>query len=115
MQLSNEEFSRAGADSRAVIEQAKAAGVYVFGGGIDESVSPVLVAADGSVAAHRYAGSEIDSGLTVLESPTRRDAEEWERKVAAARRCSQEIRDFIYDRPANHQIEKTGELVDAFP
>ncbi|WP_431256874.1 hypothetical protein ACQ86G_19525 [Roseateles chitinivorans] len=37
-------------DSHAVIEEAKVAGVYVFGGGIDESVPPVLVAGDGSVA-----------------------------------------------------------------
>lgn len=29
-------------DSHAVIEEAKAAGVYVFGGGIDEGVPPVL-------------------------------------------------------------------------
>src|SRR5690606_9298403 len=32
-------------DSHAVIEEAKAAGVYVFGGGIDEGVPPVLVSA----------------------------------------------------------------------
>ena len=36
-------------DSHAVIDEAKAAGVYVFGGGIDENVPPVLVSADGLV------------------------------------------------------------------
>jgi hypothetical protein len=44
-------------DSHAVIEEAKAAGVYVFGGGIDEGVPPVLVAADGTVAEGGYSGS----------------------------------------------------------
>jgi len=39
-----------GRDSHAVIDEAKAAGVYVFGGGIDEDVPPALVSADGPVA-----------------------------------------------------------------
>ena len=37
-------------DSHAVIDEAKAAGVYVFGGGIDESFATALVLADGSAA-----------------------------------------------------------------
>ena len=36
--------------SHAVIDEAKAAGAYVFGGGIDNAVPPVLVSADGVVA-----------------------------------------------------------------
>jgi len=97
MQLSQEEFTRAGVDSRAVIEQAKAAGVYVFGGGINESVDPVLVAADRSVTQDTYPASEINGGFTVLELPTRRDAEEWARRIAVACRYSQELREFMYD------------------
>ena len=38
------------AASLAVIEQAKAAGVHVFAGSIDEQVPPVLVSADGVAA-----------------------------------------------------------------
>lgn len=34
--------------AHAVIREAKAAGVYVFGGGINGEVAPVMVAADGS-------------------------------------------------------------------
>jgi hypothetical protein len=41
-------------DSHAVIDEAKAAGVYVFGGGIDEDVPPALVSADGAVAEGGY-------------------------------------------------------------
>jgi hypothetical protein len=97
MQLSEEEFARAGVDSRGVIEQAKAAVVYVFGGGINASVEPVLVAADGSVKPDSYSGRELDGGFTVLELPTREDAEEWARRIAVACRCSQELREFMYD------------------
>ena len=44
------EWEAVGRDAHAVIDEAKAAGVYVFGGGIDEAVPPVLVSADGAVA-----------------------------------------------------------------
>jgi hypothetical protein len=97
MQLTPEEFQKAGEESRAVILEAKAAGVYVFGGGIDESVDAVLVAQDGSVRPDTYPGSELNGGFTVLELPTREDAVEWARKIAAACRCPQELREFMYD------------------
>ena len=65
MDLSDEELAAAGVDSRAVIEEAKAAGVYVFGGGINEIVDPVLVTADGEVSDDIYAGSKLNGGFTV--------------------------------------------------
>lgn len=97
MVLTDEEFPTVVAESHAVIAEAKAAGVYVFGGGIEERVDPVLVAADGSVTDQTYPGSELDGGFTVLELPTRQDAVEWARKIAVACRCSQELREFGYD------------------
>ncbi len=97
MVLTEEEFPIVSAAARAVIAEAKAAGVYVFGGGINEDVDPVLVAADGSVSAEIYSGSELKGGFTVLELPTREDAVEWARKIAVACRCSQELREFMYD------------------
>ena len=97
MVLTEEEFVQAGIDSRAVIEEAKVAGVYVFGGGIDEGVDPVLVAADGSVSSDTYPGSHLNGGFTVLEVPTRDEAIEWARKIAVSCRCSQELREFMYD------------------
>ena len=97
MVLTEEEFPVVVAESHAVIEEAKAAGVYVFGGGINEAVDPVLVAADGSVSPDIYPGSDLKGGYTVLEVPTRAEAEEWARKIATACRCSQELREFMYD------------------
>lgn len=97
MVLTAEEFPIVVADSHAVIEEAKAAGVYVFGGGIDEQIDPVLVTADGSVSTRIYPGSELTGGFTVLELPTREDAIEWARRIAVACRCAQELREFGYD------------------
>ena len=97
MVLTDEEFPTVVAESHAVIEEAKAAGVYVFGGGIDEQVEPVLVSADGSVSPELHPGSRITGGFAVLELPTREDAVAWASRIAAACRCSQELREFGYD------------------
>jgi len=97
MVVTADEFPIVVAESHAVIEEAKAAGVYVFGGGIEEAVDPVLVAADGSATSEIYPGSQITGGLTILELPDRAAAEEWARKIAVACRCSQELREFGYD------------------
>lgn len=97
MQITDEEFPEVVADSHAVIEAAKAARVYVFGGGLDESVAPVLVSGDGSVSAEIYQGSFLNGGFTVLEVPTRLEALDWARRIAQACRCPQELREFMFD------------------
>ena len=97
MIVSHEELPAVADAARAVIEEARAAGVYVFAGGIHEGVDPVLVAADGSVSEQTYPGSRLKGGFTVLELPTREDAVHWARKIAIACRCAQELREFMYD------------------
>ncbi len=97
MVVSQDELPTVAAEARAVIAEAKAAGVYVFGGGIHEQVDPVLVSADGTISTQIYSGSHLDGGFTVLELPTREEAVEWARKIAVACRCAQELREFMYD------------------
>lgn len=92
MQIPAEEFQDVVDASHAVVEEAKAAGVYRFGGGIDESVAPVLIGVDGS----REDGSHplrapLDGGYTVLDLATRAEAEQWAARIAAACRCPQEL------------------------
>jgi hypothetical protein len=98
MNVAPEDMAAVGEDARAVIRAAKAAGVYVFGGGIDESVPPVMVAADGTVTNETYPQTkELDGGFCVLELPSRAAAIEWAAKLARACRCKQELRAFAYD------------------
>lgn len=97
MVVTDDELAIAAVEAHAVIEDAKAAGVYVFGGGIAEQIDPVLVSADGSVSTVIYPGSRLNGGFTVLELPTREDAVEWASKMASACRCPQELREFMYD------------------
>lgn len=97
MVVADEELPDVSAAARAVIEEAKAAGVYVFAGGIDERVRPVLVSADGPPSDDIHTGSRINGGFAVLELPTRDEAVTWARKLAIACRCAQELREFGYD------------------
>ncbi|WP_426988803.1 YciI family protein [Pseudarthrobacter sp. Y6] len=98
MVFPKEDFEAVVEASHAVIDEAKAAGVYVFGGGIDEDVDPVLVAGDGTVTEGTYPGHKVpNGGYTVLELPSREAALEWATKIAVACRCSQEVRQFQYD------------------
>lgn len=92
------ELEAVGNEARAVIEAAKAAGVYVFAGGIDEGVPPVLVAADGTTSAGGYAWAPpLNGGFAVLELPSREEAIAWAARLATACRCQQELRVFGYD------------------
>ena len=89
------DWEAVGRDSHAVIDEAKAAGVYVFGGGINEAVPPALVSADGAVAEGGYPWAPpLDGGFTVLELPSREEAVAWAARIAKACRCAQELRVF---------------------
>lgn len=92
------EFQAVADAARAVIAEAKTAGVYVFGGGINEDVAPVKVSADGAVDEGTYPETRrIEGGYTILELPSREAAVAWAAKIAAACRCDQELREFMYD------------------
>lgn len=87
-----------GRDAHAAIEEAKAAGVYVFAGGIDEGAAPVLVSAGGRVAEGGYPWAPpLNGGFTVLELPSREAAVAWATRLAQACRCDQELRVFGLD------------------
>lgn len=98
MKVPADEMAAVGEAARAVIREAKAAGLYVFGGGINTDVAPVRVAADGAVTNGTYPQTrEFDGGFCVLDLPSREAAIQWAAKIAKACRCSQELRAFGYD------------------
>lgn len=98
MNVPAEEWEAVVHDSHAVIEEAKAAGVYVFGGGIDETVPPVLVSAYGATSTGGFSWAPpLNGGLTILELPSREEAIAWAARIAKACRCQQELRVFGYD------------------
>jgi len=98
MAVPDEDLPAVADAAHAVVQEAKDAGVWVFAGGIDESIPPVLVDGDGAVTEGTYPQTrEIEGGYTVLELPSREAALEWAAKLAAPCRCAQEVRAFQYD------------------
>jgi len=98
MDIPDSELETVGRDAHAVIDAAKASGVYVFAGGIDESVPPVLVNSKGEVTEGGYSWApELDGGFAVLELSSRMDAVDWAARIAKACRCDQELRVFQFD------------------
>jgi hypothetical protein len=98
MDIRQEDLAEIGEAARAVIREAKHAGVYVFGGGINDNVQPLMIAADGTVTRETYPQTkEFNGGFCVLDLPSQDAAIEWAAKIAKACRCSQELREFGYD------------------
>ena len=84
--------------AHAVVQEAKDAGVFVFAGGLDDDVEPVVVAVDGTVTHGSYPETkELSGGFTLVDVPSREAALEWAAKIAVACRCAQEVRAFMFD------------------
>ena len=98
MVFPEEELPAVSDAAHAVLQEAKDAGVYVFAGGLSSSVEVNVVATDGLVTDGPYPETkEFIGGIMVVEVPSRDEALKWAAKIAAACRCAQEVREFLYD------------------
>ncbi|SJN22340.1 hypothetical protein FM104_03460 [Microbacterium esteraromaticum] len=98
MTFSDEELLAVAEAARAVVQEAKEAGVWIFNGGIDELLPPARVDAERNITQGTYSQTaQMEGGYTVLELPTYDDALDWAAKIAAACRCAQEVRAFQED------------------
>lgn len=71
MDVPAEEMAAVSEAAHIVIREAKHAGVYVFRGGINEDVAPLIVATNGTVRNETYKQTkEFDGGFCVLELPS---------------------------------------------
>jgi hypothetical protein len=91
--IPEEEIPAVSAAAHAVVREAQDAGVWVFGGGLDGEVEPVVVAGDGTTTGGTYPVG----GLCVVDVPSREAALEWAKKIAVACRCAQEVNVFMPD------------------
>lgn len=93
-----EDFPAVGDAAHAVVREIRAAGAYVFSGGLNEEAAPAVVAADGSLSADTYRETkELNGGFTLIEVASREEALAWAAKIATACRCAQEVREFMDD------------------
>jgi hypothetical protein len=84
--------------AHAAVREAKGAGVWVFSGGLEGPEEVSVVATNGTVTDGPYPASKAYiGGFTVVDVPSREEALEWAAKIAAACRCAQEVREFMFD------------------
>ncbi|WP_246186688.1 YciI family protein [Microlunatus speluncae] len=99
--ISEADFPEVGRAAHAVIQEAKDAGVFLFGGGLDyedNDVEYAAVAIDGTITDGPYPETkELIGGVTIVEVPTREEALKWAAKIAVACRCAQDVRKFMFD------------------
>ena len=97
MKFDMSELPQVAEDSHAVVREAKAAGVWDFGGGFFED-KPVVVTEDGTVTPGPITPSDVRlGGFTVIHVETAEEAYEWAAKIAKGCRCPQEVREMIWD------------------
>jgi hypothetical protein len=83
--------------SHKVVQDAKNAGVWVFGGGLF-SQRASIVDTDGTITDGPYPETKaVIGGFSIIDVPSHEDALAWAAKIAVACRCAQEVREIIYD------------------
>jgi hypothetical protein len=92
--IPDEEMPAVAKASHEVVQEALNAGVWVFGGGLENQKASV-VATDGTVTEGPY--PEAIGGFCVVDVPSREEAMQWAAKIAGACRCAQEVREFMPD------------------
>jgi hypothetical protein len=92
--IPDQDMPAVGEAAHEVVQDALNAGVWVFGGGLEQKRASV-VAGDGTVTEGLY--PEAIGGLCVVDVPSRAEALEWAAKTAVACRCAQEVRQFMPD------------------
>ena len=97
MKFPMDELPQVADDSHVVVREAKAAGVWIFGGGFFED-KPVVVDEHGNVRPGPIAPSDVRlGGFSVLDVENEEQAYYWAAKIARSCRCNQEVREMIYD------------------
>src|SRR3954447_5632676 len=96
---SEEWFRGRGPLSRAVVDEIKAAGSYVFAGGLEEEDGPVFSADATSGEVIFSDGPYVESkeflgGLTIVDVPDEETAKMWAGKIAESCGWPQEVRRF---------------------
>ncbi|TML51226.1 MAG: hypothetical protein E6G15_12815 [Actinobacteria bacterium] len=94
--IPGEDMPAVGKAAHEVVQEAMNAGVWVFGGGLENQKATVVSTdTDGTVSGGPY--PEAIGGFWVVDVPSREEALERAAKTALACRCAQEVREFMPD------------------
>jgi hypothetical protein len=97
MKFPAEDLPQVAEAAHRVVQEAKNAGVWVFGRGV-MSQRASIVATDGTVTDGPYPETKaVIGGFSILDVPSREQALQWAAKIAVACRCAQEVRELLED------------------
>ncbi|MPQ99675.1 hypothetical protein GB931_17465 [Modestobacter sp. I12A-02628] len=83
--------------TRAVVHQAKDAGVWVFGAGLPRQRATVVATDGTSTDGPPPETATALGGFSIIEVSSRAEALDWAARIAAGCRCAQEVREIFYD------------------
>lgn len=95
--ISQEDLPAVGEAAHEVVREAKAAGVWIFGGGLHRQQSTVVTTDGGITAGPVPETKAVIGGFSIIEVSSREEAHVWAAKFAAACRCAQEVREIMFD------------------
>lgn len=95
--IPDEDWPSVADSSHAVVQEAKDAGVWIFGGGVERQQASI-VGTDGTVTQGPVPETKaVIGGFSIVEVPSRAEALEWAARIARGCRCAQEVREIMDD------------------
>ena len=97
MTFPDEDLPEVARAAHRVVQQAREAGVWIHGGGVDYREASV-VATDGTVTNGPFReDAERLGGFSIIDVPSRSEALAWAARLAVACRCAQDVRELLPD------------------
>lgn len=91
------DWPEVGEASHAVVREAKAAGVWIFGCGLLRQQA-TIVGTDGTAMPGPFPETKaVIGGFSIIEVATRDEALGWAARIAKGCRCAQEVREIMFD------------------
>lgn len=95
--IPDEDWPEVVASSHAVVQAAKDAGVWIFGGGVERQQA-TIVGTDGAVTDGPFPEAKaLMGGFSIIDVASREEALAWAAKIAVGCRCAQEVREIMFD------------------
>ena len=91
------DLAAVGESTHAVVREARAAGVWIFGGGVLRQQADIVVI-DGTVCDGPVPETKaVIGGFSIIKVSSRAQALVWAAQFAQACRCAQEVREIGFD------------------
>jgi len=95
--ISEQDWPAVGESTRAVVREAKAAGVWIFGAGLQRQQA-AIVATDGTITDGPVPETKaVVGGFSIIEVASREEALAWAARIAESCRCAQDVREIMFD------------------